>query len=82
MFTPNMLLSTMIKAEYTVERTYQHQSGEMFAVVSIMISDAVQHPIQASVPVRNIEKHVQNYVRQELSCRDLVGKKFTSEFDL
>lgn len=73
----------MIKAEYIVERTYQHQTGELFAVVNIdAVMNNVHHLFQASVPVRSLERHVQNYVRQALSCGDLVGKKFTSEFDL
>jgi hypothetical protein len=73
----------MIKAEYIVERTYQHQSGELFAAVKIdaMVGE-MHHLFQASVPVRNLEKHLQAYVRQALSCGDLVGKKFISEFDL
>ena len=70
--------------EYSVERVYQHQSGQAFAVVKIIVfgqkaTDLAQEQIEASLPLHDIEKRVQAYVREVLSSRLIKNVKASVE---
>jgi hypothetical protein len=74
-----------MKIEYSVKRIYQHQSGQTFAAVEIILfgekaADASQIKIEGSFPLQNLEGRVQAYAREYLSAMKI--QKVTTEIEI
>jgi hypothetical protein len=60
-----------MKIEYSVKRVYQHQNGQTFVVVEIILIGEKAIIIEGSFPLQNLEGRVSAYVREWVSAQDI-----------